>query len=310
MRAAARARGVGAGRQGLAVDAHPLDRCRSSGEARQVTSPVSLVVTAFASLPDVRGTWTPQLRDGSALVLVDLGAGRDRLGGSIAGPGGRGVRRRGARPRRPAAPAVAGGGPGRAPFARSRCWRTTTARTVACGRPRARWRSPVRVGVELDVPSVAALFAEELGVVLGVPADALAAVEEVFAAHGLAELVSIGRPHGSRPAGARVAWRASRSLDESVRDLAQAWDEVSWRIAALRDNPACADEEHAAFGSDDDPGLVVAPVVRPDRRRRGALPHRSGCGRRSRSCASRASTATSRRHSPSTEPVSTPTTCT
>ena len=54
-----------------------------SGEARQVTSPVSLVVTAFASLPDVRGTWTPQLGDGSALVLVDLGAGRDRLGGSI-----------------------------------------------------------------------------------------------------------------------------------------------------------------------------------------------------------------------------------
>ena len=45
-----------------------------SGEARQVTSPVSLVVTAFASLPDVRGTWTPQLRERSALVLVDLGA--------------------------------------------------------------------------------------------------------------------------------------------------------------------------------------------------------------------------------------------
>ena len=54
-----------------------------SGDARQVTSPVSLVVTAFAALPDVRGTWTPQLRDGSALLLVDLGAGRDRLGGSI-----------------------------------------------------------------------------------------------------------------------------------------------------------------------------------------------------------------------------------
>ena len=60
-----------------------------SGEARQVTSPVSLVVTAFASLPDVRGTLTPQLRGGAAggpqtaLLLVDLGAGRDRLGGSI-----------------------------------------------------------------------------------------------------------------------------------------------------------------------------------------------------------------------------------
>ena len=59
-----------------------------SGEARQVTSPVSLVVTAFASLPDVRGTLTPQLRGGGPalggrLVLVDLGAGQDRLGGSV-----------------------------------------------------------------------------------------------------------------------------------------------------------------------------------------------------------------------------------
>ena len=92
----------------------------ASGEARQVTSPVSLVVTAFASLPDVRGTWTPQLHDGSALVLVDLGAGRDRLGGSIvaqvAGVFGGDV---------PdlddsGAPAVAGGCLGRDPFPRNR----------------------------------------------------------------------------------------------------------------------------------------------------------------------------------------------
>ena len=51
---------------------------------RQVTSPVSLVVTAFASLPDVRGTLDAAAASpGSALVLVDLGAGRDRLGGSV-----------------------------------------------------------------------------------------------------------------------------------------------------------------------------------------------------------------------------------
>jgi phosphoribosylformylglycinamidine synthase len=32
---------------------------------------------------------------------------------------------------------------------------------------------------------------------------------------------------------------------------------VSWRIATLRDNPECAAQEHAAFGADGDPGLVV-----------------------------------------------------
>ena len=54
-----------------------------SGGGKQVTSPVSLVVSAFAALPDVRRPLTPQLPDGSLLYLVDLGAGRDRLGGSI-----------------------------------------------------------------------------------------------------------------------------------------------------------------------------------------------------------------------------------
>src|SRR5690606_18447679 len=55
-----------------------------TGSARQVISPVSLVVTAFAYLPDVRGTWTPQASTDSTLILVDLGSGADRLGGSIA----------------------------------------------------------------------------------------------------------------------------------------------------------------------------------------------------------------------------------
>ena len=38
-----------------------------------------------------------------------------------------------------------------------------------------------------------------------------------------------------------LSWR-------QVRELAQTWDEVSWRITSLRDNPACADEEHAEGG--------------------------------------------------------------
>ncbi|MDI9330078.1 MAG: phosphoribosylformylglycinamidine synthase [Alphaproteobacteria bacterium] len=56
------------------------------GQRRQVTSPVSLIVSGFVSMDDVRGTWTPQL-DGqetdTTLVLVDLGQGRRRMGGSI-----------------------------------------------------------------------------------------------------------------------------------------------------------------------------------------------------------------------------------
>jgi phosphoribosylformylglycinamidine synthase len=53
--------------------------------AKKVTSPVSLIVTAFATLADVRGTLTPQLEaeGDTTLVLVDLGKGRHRMGGSI-----------------------------------------------------------------------------------------------------------------------------------------------------------------------------------------------------------------------------------
>jgi phosphoribosylformylglycinamidine synthase len=227
----------------------------ASGEARQVTSPVSLVVTAFAALPDVRGTWTPQLHEGSALVLVDLGAGRDRLGGSIVAQ-------------------VAGGFGGEVPDLDDAQRLVSLVAALAEIRSRGiavayhdrsdggLWAAACEmafagaVGVGLEVPSVAALFAEELGAVLGVPIDQLPAVEEVLSAHGLESLMSgVGRTATDRRV--RVSVAGEHVLDESVRDLAQAWDEVSWRIAGLRDNPACAEEEHEAFGADDDPGLVV-----------------------------------------------------
>ena len=46
-------------------------------------------------------------------------------------------------------------------------------------------------------------------------------------------------------------WRDAKAVFSApLRDLQQAWDEVSWRIARLRDNPDCADAEHAAAGAD------------------------------------------------------------
>ncbi|MBR7744684.1 phosphoribosylformylglycinamidine synthase [Phycicoccus sp. BSK3Z-2] len=232
------------------------------GEAKQVTSPVSLVVTAFASLPDVRGTWTPQLRDGSALVLVDLGAGRDRLGGSmlaqVSGAFGHDVpdlddpqrllglasalvdlRERGLVT---AYHDRSDGG----------LWATACEMAFAGGS-----------GLDLDVPSVAALFAEELGAVFGVATGDVEVVRDVFAAHGLGDDVVSVVGHTVSERRVRVRVDGVDLLSERVRDLAQAWDEVSWRVSVLRDNPGAADEEHAAVGADDDPGLVVAPTFDP-----------------------------------------------
>ncbi|HNV41248.1 MAG TPA: phosphoribosylformylglycinamidine synthase, partial [Ornithinibacter sp.] len=224
----------------------------ATGEARQVTSPVSLVVTAFVSLPDVRGTWTPQLRPGDVLVLVDLGAGRDRLGGSILGQ-------------------VQGEFGGPVPDLDDPQRLLSLVAALADLRSRSvdvayhdrsdggLWAAVCEmafagaVGVELDVPSVAALFAEELGAVLGVPATRTAEVLQVFASHGLGDVVTVvGGTASDRVVRVSVAGEAA--IQEPVRDLAQAWDEVSWRIATLRDNPECAAQEHEAFGADGDPG--------------------------------------------------------
>jgi phosphoribosylformylglycinamidine synthase len=117
-------------------------------------------------------------------------------------------------------------------------------------------------GVEIDVADLPALFSEELGVVLGVAEADVDRALAVLAEHDLGEL---SRPIGRTTDDRRVRARIGEDvlLDEPVRDLAQAWDEVSWRIASLRDNPECADEEHAAVGADL-PGLVVAPTFEPD----------------------------------------------
>jgi phosphoribosylformylglycinamidine synthase len=232
----------------------------ADGAARQVTSPVSLVVSAFASLESVAGTWTPQLPPESTLVLVDLGAGRDRLGGSmlaqVTGQFGDVV------------PDL--DDPSRVVALAAALQDLRAEGLVAAYHDRSDgglWATACELafagatGIDLDVSGVAALFSEELGVVLGVADDNVDRVFAVLGAHGLGGLSRlVGQTSDDRRV--RVSVAGEPLLDEDLRDLAQAWDEVSWRIAALRDNPECADEEHAAFGADV-PGLVVAPTFDP-----------------------------------------------
>ncbi|HQK32583.1 MAG TPA: phosphoribosylformylglycinamidine synthase [Phycicoccus sp.] len=261
-----------------------------SGEGQQVTSPVSLVVSAFATLPDVRGTLTPQLRGAvgvtgadkqrteksnagnvstgkastgqasTALLLIDLGAGRNRLGGSILaqtmGEFGGAVPDLDDPARLVALVAVVN-------ELRSRGWVSAYHDRSDGGL----WAAACEMafasgsGVELQVDSMPTLFTEELGAILEVPADRLADIMVVLNAKGIGALGRVvGRPTPERRVVVTVA--GQQVIDESVRDLAQAWDEVSWRITRLRDNPACADEEHAALGSEA-PGLVVAPTFDP-----------------------------------------------
>ncbi|WP_432557644.1 phosphoribosylformylglycinamidine synthase [Granulicoccus sp. GXG6511] len=230
-------------------------------ETKQVTSPVSLVVSAFASLADVRGTLTPQLTIDSTLLLVDLGAGADRLGGSmlaqVNGDFGDVV------------PDL--DDPARLVNLVAGVNALRAAGVVTAYHDRSDgglWAAACEMafagatGVDLEVGSVAQLFSEELGALLAVPSAEVDRAEAILAEHGLAELTArIGSSRADRRVRVRLA--GDPVLDESLRDLGQAWDEVSWRIAALRDNPDCADSEHAAFAADDDPGLRVHTTFDP-----------------------------------------------
>jgi phosphoribosylformylglycinamidine synthase len=263
-----------------------------SGEGKQVVSPVSLVVSAFAALPDVRGTLTPQLHapagsttpagpvtvpgaapahggPATVLILIDLGAGRNRLGGSVLALVNRAFGTEVPDLDDPASlvglyaamAELRSSGVVLAYHDRSDggLWATVCEMAFAGG-----------CGAEIELPSVAALFAEELGAVVEIPAASADAALAVLSRHGLGEVSRVvGRPMPERRIrvtigdGGPTANTGTIVLDESARDLAQTWDEVSWRMSALRDNPVGAGEEHDSVGADDDPGLVVSPTFDP-----------------------------------------------
>jgi phosphoribosylformylglycinamidine synthase len=124
------------------------------------------------------------------------------------------------------------------------------------------WAS--QVSARREELTLKALFSEELGVVLQVTTAERNAVMQTLREHGLSKFSHfVGK---TRPAGSAIdvgkgqlqVWRDTKAVfSASLFDLQQVWDSVSWKINQQRDNPACADAEHAAAGLPDDPGMHV-----------------------------------------------------
>ncbi len=240
------------------------------GTARKsVVAPVSLIVSAFSPVADVRRTWTPQLRTdlgATALLLVDLGRGDNRLGGSSL--------------------AQVYGGLGTAPADLDD---PTLLAALAAVLAELRAQNLVlayhdrsdggafatltemafagHCGLDVKLPAgsngaAGALFSEELGVVLQVRNEHAAAVQSIFVRHGLgAHVHVIGTPTREL----RVLIQAGGSrLDERWEDLRRAWSETSYRLREMRDEPGCAREEFAAACDTGAPGLNVALTFDPD----------------------------------------------
>lgn len=268
------------------------------GQVKKVTSPVSLVVTGFASVADVRGTLTPQLQatEDTTLVLVDLGRGRNRMGGSILAqvldqPGGavpdldeaqdlvslvNAVNALRAQGRILAYHDRSDGGllvaaaemafAGHVGVALNVDLLVTEGDGISDSRAEygdaKNWAG--QVGARREDLTLRALFNEEPGVLLQVRTADRNDVMQVLRAHGLSKhshFVGKTRPAADTIAvgkGELQVWRDAKSVfSAKLVDLHQVWDSVSWKICQQRDNPACADSEHAAAGDPADPGLHV-----------------------------------------------------
>ena len=277
---------------------------RTQWEGRKVTAPVSLVVTAFATLDDVRGTLTPQLQPGdTTLVLVDLGRGRMRMGGSMLAQ-------------------VLGRFGNEVPDLDEPAQLKSLVDAVNALRAQGRilayhdrsdgglWAAACemafagRLGISLNVDilvtegdgiadsraeygdsknwagqvserrselTLKALFNEELGVLLQVPTAERNEVMAVLRSHGLSRHSHFVGKTNER--GLVEVWRDAKPVFSApLAGLLAAWDDVSWRIARGRDNPASADSEHTAASDATEPGLhlhlgfdpaedVAAPMI-------------------------------------------------
>jgi phosphoribosylformylglycinamidine synthase len=262
---------------------------RTRWDGKQVVAPVSLIVSAFASLDDVRGTLTPQLQPGdTTLILVDLGHGRNRMGGSmlaqVLGRFGHevpdlddaallkslvaAVNELRAQGRLLAYHDRSDGGlwaavcemafAGHVGVSLNVDILVTESDGIADSRAEVgdskNWAA--QVAERRNELTLKALFNEELGVVLQVPAALRDEVLGTLRAHGLGRRAhAVGKPNGR---GVVEVWRDAKPVFSApLQALHQAWDEVSWRIARDRDNPASAASEHAAAGDPKDPGLHV-----------------------------------------------------
>jgi phosphoribosylformylglycinamidine synthase len=270
-----------------------------NGQVKKVTSPVSLLITGFASIDDVRTTLTPQLDadvQDSSLVLIDLGRGKMRMGGSIIGQvlnqsGNETPDLDDAKDLIALVDAVnalraqgkilayhdkGDGGllatvaemafAGHVGVALNVDMLITEGDGISDSRMDSgegkNWGA--QVSGRREEQTLRALFNEELGVVLQIRTEDRSEVLQVLREHGLIQcshIVGKTRPAASAMdvgKGELQVWRdAKKVFGATLSDLHQVWDAVSWKITQQRDNPVCADSEHAAAGVPNDPGMHV-----------------------------------------------------
>ena len=233
---------------------------RENGKDRAVVAPISLIVSAFAPVEDARRVLTPQLKldaGETLLALIDLGDGKNRLGGSalaqVYGQLGDG------------APDLDDPQLLKSFFAtvqslhregRLLAYHDRSDGGLFATLVEMAFASRCGLSISLDeLPGATldALFSEELGAVLQMRAGDRHDVVAAFEAAGL-RCIAIGAP----VAGERILITrdGAAQLDESRIDLHRAWSRTTHAMQRLRDDPESADQEHERPLDTKDPGLA------------------------------------------------------
>ncbi|KAI0330977.1 phosphoribosylformylglycinamidin [Cubamyces sp. BRFM 1775] len=240
---------------------------QDGAEKREVSSPLSLIVTAFGAVEDVSKTWTPQLRtdlqEPTTLLFFDLASGQQRLGASAIAQVFKQVGSE--------APDVVDAQDVKAFFVASQAIREELPGAVLAYHDRSdgglfttlvEMAFAARTGlfVKLDPivsgsDYVSVLFNEELGAVLQVRDSDIVRVTEFFAQRGFpaSSIHAIGQISADEniqfTAGSNIIFSSTRA------HLQTAWAETSYRMQALRDNPQGAKEEFELIKSADFKGI-------------------------------------------------------
>lgn len=245
-----------------------------NGEKKNVVSPVSLVVSAAAPVEDVhRNNLTPEMKTDSTdntLLLIDLGRGKNRLGGSIYSQ----VTQR----FDSITPDVDDARVLKEYLKLIR--KLTASGAILAYHDRSdggllatlcEMMFASRVGIEVMADALtlggrslnSAFFNEELGGVIQVAQGRSNEVSKAFEAAGLGDCIYyLGSI--SPDDNLTVYQKNDCVFCASRTELQQAWSEVSWQIARLRDNPACADSEYNLITDRSDRGLVMSATFDPE----------------------------------------------
>lgn len=232
-----------------------------NGEQREMTAPLSLVISAFARVEDVRKTVTPQLNtEPNRLLFIDLGCGYQTLGATALSQVYRHLGKETADIRDvdvltrfyQAIQQLVEKDLILAYHDRSDGGLIITLLEMAFAG---------HCGLNIDITQLGAnllsnLFTEELGCVIQVADTAMTEVNKCLSAYGLSEYVY---DLGSAIAGDDIiiSYKQNPIYQQSRNLLRTYWAETTWQMQRLRDNPECADDEHFAKQQEDDPGLNV-----------------------------------------------------